>query len=256
MTTPGRRAGTDVPEVHQRLRSMILSGELAPGERLSQYALAERLEVGRTPIREALRLLQSEGLVESEPLRSVRVAGLSLEDLEDLYVHRIALEATAVRLTAATITEVVLAELEGLLAQMDHLVMAGVFDRAQEVHGAFHAMLVAGAGPRMREAMHELFERAQRYMVANATLAPDSWTKRQSEHRRIVAALHAGSPEAAAAELTRHYLSTVGTVLLAFGDGRDGSRLWRTVQIVAPDALDAWPTAIPAPQLVSGRPSA
>ena len=76
--------------------------------------------------------------------------------------------------------------------------------------------------------------------AAVAREAPEAWDRRQSGHRRIVAGLHAGSGDAAAAELTRHYLSTVRTVLVAFDDDHDHSRLRRTVQIVAPDALDAW----------------
>ena len=92
------RDGHNVANVHERLRRDILSGEIPAGE-TSQLALARELEVGRTPLREALRMLQHEGLVISEPNRRVRVAELSAADVEQLYSMRIALEAMAVQVT-------------------------------------------------------------------------------------------------------------------------------------------------------------
>src|SRR5437899_11996058 len=85
--------------VHDRLRSSFLRGELDPTVPLSQVQLAARLGVSRTPLREALRMLQREGLIYSEPNRRVRVAELSVADLEQLYAARVLVEALSVRLT-------------------------------------------------------------------------------------------------------------------------------------------------------------
>src|ERR1700743_3766248 len=84
--------------VHRRVREAILEAELPPGETMSQVALAEDLGVSRTPLREALRMLQGEGLIEARPNRRVRVAPMSADDLEQLYAVRVALEAQALRL--------------------------------------------------------------------------------------------------------------------------------------------------------------
>src|ERR1700735_2814313 len=90
--------------VYDRIRTAILHGELAPGSVMSQVVLADELGVSRTPLREALRILQSEGLVEAEPTRRVRVAPLTAKDLEQLCVMRIALESTALRISIPRLT--------------------------------------------------------------------------------------------------------------------------------------------------------
>src|ERR1700722_10486 len=91
--------GQNTEDVYERVRTAILDGDLAPGAVMSQVALAEELGISRTPLREALRMLQSERLVEAEPNRRVRVAPMSPADLEELYVVRITLEAEALRLS-------------------------------------------------------------------------------------------------------------------------------------------------------------
>ena len=75
------------------------TGSSPPGAVMSQVALAEELGISRTPLREALRMLQSEGLVEGEPNRRVRVAPMTRTDLEELCVMRVTLEAEAIRLS-------------------------------------------------------------------------------------------------------------------------------------------------------------
>src|SRR5215467_264664 len=99
---PAPELSTEV--VHDRLRRAILRGEFDPKVPLSQVKLAARLGVSRTPLREALRMLQREGLIDSEPNRRVRVAALSLADLEQLYAARVLIEALAVRLTVPAYT--------------------------------------------------------------------------------------------------------------------------------------------------------
>src|SRR3954449_10655230 len=104
-------SGQSFVAVHARLRAAILSGEIAEGAVTSQATLAERFGVGRTPLREALRMLQREGLIISEPNRRVRVAGLSADDVEELYIMRIALEAIAIRLTVPVLSATDIAEM-------------------------------------------------------------------------------------------------------------------------------------------------
>ena len=168
------RHGESAPEVHARLRTAILRGDLAAGAKMSQMALAEQFDVGRTPLREALRMLQREGLVVSELNRRVAIAPLSSSEAEDLYIMRIALEVVALRLTAPTLTSLELGELEGLMAQMAH------FYRTDHAavwvpHRAFHQLLVRGAGARGLATIGELFDHAERYRLTLVGFTPDSW---------------------------------------------------------------------------------
>src|SRR5918998_502569 len=107
-----------VEDLFAELREQILSGELPEGAILSQVKLAERFGVNRTPLREALRMLQREGLIEAQYNRRVRVSRLSTADLEDLYAQRIVTEALGVRLTVPTLEPQDIADLRDLLADL------------------------------------------------------------------------------------------------------------------------------------------
>src|SRR6202167_6293039 len=95
MSQPGPELSTRI--VHDQLRASILRGEFDSDAPISQVQLAARLGVSRTPLREALRMLQREGLIDSEPNRRVRVAQLTVPDLEQLYAARIVIESLGVR---------------------------------------------------------------------------------------------------------------------------------------------------------------
>ncbi len=88
-----------IPHVHAYLRECILDGTLTPGTKLSQVTLAGQLGISRTPLREVLRMLQEEGLVEIEPNQRTRVAGLDPQELDDVYASRILMETLALSMT-------------------------------------------------------------------------------------------------------------------------------------------------------------
>ena len=144
--------GQNTDDVYARVREAILDGELAPGAVMSQVALAEELGISRTPLREALRMLQSERLVEAEPNRRVRVAPMSAADLEELCIARIALEAEAIRLSVGRLTPENLARLEGYMAEMAHYASAKDYRRWTVPHRNFHRALTAPAGERRHSA--------------------------------------------------------------------------------------------------------
>jgi DNA-binding GntR family transcriptional regulator len=229
-------SGQSFVAVHARLRAAILSGEIAEGAVTSQATLAERFGVGRTPLREALRMLQREGLVISQPNHRVRIAELSSEDAEELYIMRIALEAVAIRVTVPVLTSADLAELDGLMAQMDHYMKLRDHVGHREPHRQFHYRLVYAAGPRVSEQIDELFDHAERYRRRFG--AADSWEARRAEHRAILDAVGEGDREAAADLLADHYLHTVRLVFGELDPGHDLARLRETVAIVAPGAVD------------------
>jgi DNA-binding GntR family transcriptional regulator len=232
------RDGHNVANVHERLRRDILSGEIPAGE-TSQLALARELEVGRTPLREALRMLQHEGLVISEPNRRVRVADLSAEDIEQLYSMRIALEAMAVRVTVPELGSAQIAELEGLLAQMEHYMRRQDSAGLRNPHRAFHACLVAGAGERTAATISLLFDHAERYRVAFAGHDQLRWDERQAEHRAIVDAAIARDPDLTVFRLISHYLQTSARVFAGLDPSYDPRRLRVTCATLAPGAEKA-----------------
>ena len=187
----GTRDGQHVALVHDRLRDLILRGELPAGQTTSQVTLARDLDVGRTPLREALRMLQREGLVVSEPNRRVRIAALSATDAEELYVMRIALEAVAVRITVPTLASTDFAELEGFMAQMDHYMRSEDRQGMRVPHRAFHDRLVRGAGERVTLTIGQLFDHGERYRLAYGATTPERWDQRRAEHRAIFDAANA-----------------------------------------------------------------
>jgi DNA-binding GntR family transcriptional regulator len=236
MATANTRDGQNVAVVHDRLRDAILRGEIPPGQPTSQVVLARQLGVSRTPLREALRLLQREGLILSEPNRRIRIADFSLADVEELYAMRIALEVVAIRLTVPTLGSEDFAELEGLMAQMDHYMRQGDQQRMDVPHSAFHARLVGAAGPRVATTMKQLFDHAQRYRLAYGAMAPGGYEGRRAEHRAILDAAAAGDAAAAAEHLARHYTSTALLVVRQLDPEHDPVLLRTTLETVAPAA--------------------
>ena len=130
-----------VEVAHDRVRGAILRGELTPGEELSQVEIARRLGVSRTPLREALRMLQREGLIEAERHRRIRVAPFSLDELEQLYAMRVILEAFCIRETVPRLTATQLDELDELLVTMDELAARNDVEGWEAPHHRFHLAL-------------------------------------------------------------------------------------------------------------------
>jgi DNA-binding GntR family transcriptional regulator len=233
------RDGQSVAVVHDRLRSAIVRGDLPAGQITSQVTLARELGVGRTPLREALRMLQREGLVVSEPNRRVRIAELSSNDAEELYVMRIALEGVAIRITVPTLTSDDFAELEGYMAQMDHYMRAGNPAGMRAPHRAFHLRFVAASGPRVTDTIAQLFDHAERYRRAFGAATPEVWDQRRAEHRALVDAAAEGDVELTAQRLIAHYSRTVALIFAALDSDHDLARLRTTIHTVAPGAESA-----------------
>jgi DNA-binding GntR family transcriptional regulator len=199
--------------VHERLRSAILSGELAAGSEIAQKDLARSLDVGRTPLREALRVLSEEGLVTAEPNRPVFIAEFSIADVEELYVMRIALEAIGMADTIPVLSPEQHGELEGLMATMTHFASRRDFPRVDPPHRRFHAMLVSAGGSRLTRSVSQLADHAERYRRAYRTWSPAPWEISMEEHRGILDAAINRDVESAIDRLTKHYLRTAGEVI-------------------------------------------
>jgi DNA-binding GntR family transcriptional regulator len=154
---------SDVRRVHDRLRSAILTGELRPNEPISQVRLARTYGVSRTPLREALRLLEREGLILPERHRSARVAALGVADLEQIYALRITLECFGIQLSARLLDAAELDAARGELDAMTASAAADDFDAYERHHRAFHLALVQHGGLWLTTAVAQLRDYSERY---------------------------------------------------------------------------------------------
>ena len=208
----GRKPRDMTWTVYSSLRESILNGALPPGESLSQVQLATKLGVSRGPLREAVRMLQREGLVEAEVNRRGRVSSFSIDDLEQLYAMRIVHESLAIRITVPRFTQNDIDALADCLRRMEAL--AGHDLRQwQAVDREFHFTLVAHAGDRLMRTIRDLYDHADRYRWLYIKGVPRALSIAAEEHKRIAEACEAGDAALAASQLARHLARTALTVL-------------------------------------------
>ena len=176
-----------------RLREMILSGEFEPGSIVAQVPLARSLGISTTPLREAMRQLQSEGLLEFSRNRRARVARLDVEDLHAVYAARVLLEAHAVAMTAVSAGEELRERVREDVRQMDQAETADDLDEWTRLHALFHLDLVSGATPQLVPTIRNFLDRAERYRrLARVSARPRTWLSPHDEHRLIADAFTAG----------------------------------------------------------------
>ncbi|HBM60541.1 MAG TPA: GntR family transcriptional regulator [Citreicella sp.] len=199
-----RRKGALHEATTQRLRDMIVSGELAPGERLRESHYCQLFGVSRTPFREAVKGLAAEGLIELSPNKSPVVAKLSAEDLEHLYVVVSALEAVAGEEACRVITTAEFAEFVDLHSKMLAAYEHG--DRAEYLtinHRIHRRVIEIARNPVLASAWEVLVPRVERARAV-ANLDRKRWLAALSEHSRMLAALGARDG-AKLAQLTREH---------------------------------------------------
>jgi DNA-binding GntR family transcriptional regulator len=233
------RDGQTVALVYGKLLRAILNAEIPPGQVTSQLELAHDLDVSRTPLREALRMLEHEGLVVLDPHRRIRVAPLSAAEAEDLYVMRVALETIAIRTTVPQLKDEDIAELEGLMARMDHL-SATRSPGYDDAHTDFHGALCRMAGDRVCDLMGQLASHTRRYRVSYASTWDEEWPTRRAGHRAILDAARAADPGKAADQLAAHYVRTARLIAAALQPANPLEHLRQAVAISAPGALTAF----------------
>lgn len=202
--------------VADELRRAIVRGELEAGEKLNPGELAERFAVSQTPAREALQLLASEGLLCNDPFRGVRVAPLSADEYEELYLMRVGLEGLAARLGAERITDEEMVELERELLAMAEAAAEVDLDRFYEHDRRFH-LIHYGASQRagLVERIMGLRTASERYArQAYAGLEHVSMEDTVASHRTILDAVRARDGEAA----ERAIRADLGRTLATFSE--------------------------------------
>jgi DNA-binding GntR family transcriptional regulator len=203
-----------IPVLHEYLRKCVLDGTLTPGTKLSQVALADQLGVSRTPLREVLRMLQEEGLVEIEPNQRTRVAGLDPQELDEVYATRILLETLALSMTLDQFTTRVQREAKALLTAMRRAARSGDFQLWFDSHAQFHRLMTAGAGAALRRQLTAFADRSIRYIRIYQISDPTSWQAAGDvEHAAILEALIEHDGRAALQRLARHLARTAERVL-------------------------------------------
>lgn len=194
------KRGDQAKGVADVLRAEIVAGTIPPGARLGQDALARRFGLSRMPVREALLVLEAEGLVDLPPNRSAIVAALDVADMLDIFDMRIALETLAVRLAVPLLSN---AAIDEARAVHDRLERADMRDYGH-LNGAFHTALYAACGrARLMAQIRHLSGLADRYLRLALT-APDQRTTSDAEHRALLRCCLERDADAAAAIVERH----------------------------------------------------
>ncbi|WP_091230544.1 GntR family transcriptional regulator [Anaerobium acetethylicum] len=166
--------------VFNTLRQAILNGELEPGERLMEIQLAERLGVSRTPVREAIRKLELEGLVEMVPRKGAEVAKITEKNLKDVLEVRRALEELAVQIACDRMTAEMIAELKNALREFVNSTKGKDLKAIAEADVKFHDVIyLATDNQRLIQILNNLREQMYRYRI--------EYIKDYSKHAVLIA---------------------------------------------------------------------
>ena len=207
-----------------RLRDLIVQGEIAPGSRLNERLLCERLRISRTPLREALKSLAGEGLVELRPNRGAWVTPLTVDRVRATFAVLGALEALAGELACANASEADVAEIRALHYQMVAHYKRGELAEYFRFNQAIHLRLVeAGGNAVLAQTYRQLnaHVRRARYM---ANLAEDRWAKAVAEHEAMIDALVARDASRLKALLSDHLGAKMLAVLAALAAGTEAAQ--------------------------------
>ncbi|MFP4463545.1 MAG: GntR family transcriptional regulator [Guyparkeria sp.] len=196
--------GTRTRIAVERLREMIIDGELPPGSRITERAIGEQLGLSRTPLREALKILASEGLVVLEPNRGALVPWLDAEDVDEVMGVLMMLEGMAAPLVCARLSPTGLERIERLHEEMVARAEVGDLMGYFRVNQAIHRAIVEASGNRTVARIHARESgRVQRYRFAGNRDAT-RWRRAVHEHEVIMDALRARDGELLAALLQAH----------------------------------------------------
>ncbi len=218
MTDPARSIGIKRrylhDEVAERLRELILSGELEPRERINENELCERFGISRTPLREALKILATEGLLELLPNRGARVGSVSEVEIHEIIEVVAGLEALAVEFACSAATESEIDAIEAKTLMMERAYQRGdddtYFRLNREIH---HAIMQASRNETLAGIYANLSSRIQR-MRDRAHKTPEQWRSAMEDHLEIARLLRARD-KANLPRVMREHIRRVKEVIVA-----------------------------------------
>ena len=204
--------------VFQTLRKAILRGELKPGERLMEIALAHKLGVSRTPVREAIRMLEQEGLVIMIPRKGAQVAQITMKDLNDVLEVRMGLEELAMQFACKRITPEQVAELRRALLEIERLLATDDVTALAQADVDFHDIIYrATDNRRLNQIINNVREQMYRYRVEYLKDSRIRGTLLQ-EHREIYQAVAARDTEKARAYIRQHIMNQQQSIARSIKD--------------------------------------
>lgn len=188
------------------IRAAIVDGRLGPGERLKEEELARELGISRTPVREALLVLQTEGLIESAPNRGATVRSYDADDLDDLYQLRAVLEGFAARLAATRIADGEVAELRSSCDRFVELRAADDVAELVQENIRFHDIILGAArSERVRQLVRGVIQLPLVYR-SYVWYSPEQKLISEHYHRQLTSALAARDAERAEIVMKEHVL--------------------------------------------------
>jgi len=210
-----RKYKTQTEWVVQTLREAILSGKMKPGQKLRQEELAQQLDISPTPVREAFRQLEAEGLVVHLPHKGVRVTDVSAESVEEIYLIRSALESLAARLAvmrsqSADLNKLI-QKLEGLQRSMEECLEKKNYQELVNLHEEFHMSLYEMSGSqrlrRLITSLRSLFPRISLWAI------PERAARSMEEHKEILEAIRNRQAERTERLVSEHIERTMHFVV-------------------------------------------
>ena len=196
-------------QVFDKIRSDILNGKYKRGEELVESSIGKELGISRTPVREAIRQLELEGLVQLVPKKGAFVTGISEKDVRDIYLIRARLEGLAARMAAKNITPELLDAMEETVVLSEYHAKKEHYEQVCEMDSKFHKLLYKASGSRILEhTLTDFHQYVQRVRMASI-MKKRRMEKSNDEHDAILTAIREHDEEKAELVATRHISNTV-----------------------------------------------
>ena len=196
-------------QVFDKIRSDILNGKYKRGEELVESSIGKELGISRTPVREAIRQLELEGLVQLVPNKGAFVTGISEKDVRDIYLIRARLEGLAARMAAKNITPELLDAMEETVVLSEYHAKKEHYEQVCEMDSKFHKLLYKASGSRILEhTLTDFHQYVQRVRMASI-MKKGRMEKSNDEHDAILTAIREHDEEKAELVATRHISNTV-----------------------------------------------
>ena len=196
-------------QVFDKIRSDILNGKYKRGEELVESSIGKELGISRTPVREAIRQLELEGLVQLVPNKGAFVTGISEKDVRDIYLIRARLEGLAARMAAKNITPELLDAMEETVVLSEYHAKKEHYEQVCEMDSKSHKLLYKASGSRILEhTLTDFHQYVQRVRMASI-MKKRRMEKSNDEHDAILTAIREHDEEKAELVATRHISNTV-----------------------------------------------